>query len=148
VGQRTRIYTFVVAYVVLLIVGLGMPLRDARGMAAYRREHHPLALGIPASWRGKARDLSLNVVLFIPLGALGRRSLRRAGVSPLPALLAAIGGSMALSLAMETAQHFIPGRYSSFQDVLMNAGGATIGVAADMALAWLRRRRGLSVEDK
>jgi glycopeptide antibiotics resistance protein len=144
VRQRARIYVVVIAYVALLIVGLGMPLRDARGMAAYRREHHPLALGIPASWHGKARDLSLNVVLFIPLGALGRRSLQRAGVSPLPALLTAVGGSMALSLAMETAQHFIPGRYSSLLDVMMNAGGATVGVAADMALHALRRLRGLS----
>jgi glycopeptide antibiotics resistance protein len=144
VRHRARIYVFVIAYVVLLIVGLGMPLRDARGMAADRHEDHPLSLEIPASWRGKARDLSLNVVLFIPLGALGRRSLRHAGVARLPALLAAVGGSMALSVAMETAQHFIPGRYSSLLDVVMNAGGATIGVAGDIALSPLRRLRGLS----
>ena len=142
--QRARIYVLIVAYVVLLIVGLGMPFRDSRGMAAGPRQDHPLAIGIPAPWRGKARDLSLNVVLFIPLGVLGRRSLRHAGVAPLPALLATVGGSLALSLTMETAQQFIPGRYPSFVDVLMNAGGATIGVAADVALVPLRRLRGLS----
>lgn len=142
--QPARIYMLVIAYAVLLIVGLGMPLRESRGMAADRHQHHPLSLGIPASWRGKARDLSLNVVLFIPLGALGRRSLRHAGLAGLPALLATVGGSMALSLTMETVQHFIPGRYPSLLDVVMNGGGATMGIAADMALHPLRRLRGLS----
>jgi glycopeptide antibiotics resistance protein len=144
VKQRARIYVLVIAYVVLLIVALGMPFRDSRGMAADQRQHHPLALRIPAAWRGKARDLSLNVILFIPLGVLGRRSLRHAGVAPLPALLATVGGSMTLSLTMETVQHFIPGRYSSLLDVMMNAGGATMGVAADVALHPVRRLRGLS----
>jgi VanZ family protein len=124
----------VIAYAVMLIVGLGMPLRESRGMAADRHAPHPLSLEIPPSWRGKARDLSLNVLLFIPLGALGRRSLHHAGLARLPALLATIGGSMALSLTMETVQHFIPGRYPSLLDVVMNGGGAMMGVAADMAL--------------
>ena len=132
-----------VAYVVLLIVGLGMPLRDSRGAAAaYQRQHHALALDVPPSLRGKARDLSLNVILFIPLGVMGRRSLRRAGVAPLPALLAVVGGSLALSVTMETLQHFIAGRYSSVVDVLMNGAGATIGVAGDMAVHALTRLRG------
>lgn len=132
-----------IAYVLLLIVGLGMPLRDSRGRAAaYQRQHHALALDVPPSLRGKARDLSLNVILFIPLGLLGRRSLRRVGVAPLPALLAIVGGSVALSLTMETLQHYIPGRYSSLVDVMMNGGGATIGVAGDMAVHALSRFRG------
>lgn len=143
--RPAAVYLVTIAYVLLLVVGLAMPLRDSRGRAeAYRRQHHALSLGVPPSLRGKARDLSLNVVLFIPLGVLCRRSLRRAGAAPLPALLATVGGSMALSLSMETLQHFIPGRYSSLVDVLMNSGGAVIGMSADMAVHAVTRLRGLS----
>ena len=143
VRRPAGIHVLTVAYVLVLMVGLGMPLRDSRGAAAaYQRQHHALSLGVPRSLRGKERDLSLNVILFIPLGVLGRRSLRHAGVGPLPALLAAVGGSLALSLTMETLQHFIPGRYSSLVDVLMNGGGATLGVAGDMVVHALGRLRG------
>jgi len=38
--------------------------------------------------------------------------------------------------------HFIPGRYSSLVDVMMNGGGAAIGVAGDMAVHALSRLRG------
>jgi VanZ family protein len=145
VRRPATVYLVTLAYVLLLVVGLAMPLRDSRGRAeAYRRQHHALSLSVPPSLRGKARDLSLNLVLFIPLGVLGRRSLRHAGVAPLPALLATVGGITALSLSMETLQHFIPGRYSSLVDVLMNAGGAVVGVSADMTVHAVTRLRGLS----
>lgn len=145
VRRPTGVQVLAVAYVLLLIVALGMPFRDSRGAAAaYQRQHHALALEVPPSLRGKARDLSLNIVLFVPLGVLGRRSLRHAGVGSLPTLLAVVGGSVALSLTMETLQHYIPGRYSSIVDVMMNGGGATIGVAGDMAADALGRLRGLT----
>ena len=137
------IHVLTIAYVLALVVALGMPLRDPRGVAAaYQRYHDALALEVPPSFRAKARDLSLNVILFVPLGVLGRRSLRRAGVAPLPTLLVVVGGSLALSLTMETLQHFIPGRFSSLVDVLMNGGGAMIAVAGDMAVDALGRLRG------
>jgi VanZ family protein len=143
VRRRGTVHVAALAYILLLVAALAMPLRDSRGTAAaYRRQHTPLSLGVPRSLRGKARDLSLNVVLFIPLGVLGRRSLCRAGVAPVPALLATVGGGMALSLTMETLQYFIPGRYSSLVDVLMNSGGVTAGVAADMAIHGMSRLRG------
>jgi VanZ family protein len=145
VRRPFAVYLATLAYVLLLVVGLAMPLRDARGRAeAYQRQHHALSLDVPPSLRGKARDLSLNLLLFIPLGVLGRRSLRNAGVAPVPALLATVGGSMALSLSMETLQHFTPGRYSSLVDVLMNGGGAVIGASANMAVHAVARLRGLS----
>jgi VanZ family protein len=141
VSRPATIHVLTIAYVLALVVGLGMPLRDSRGLAAaYQR--YPQALEVPPSFRGKARDLSLNIILFVPLGVLGRRSLRRAGVAPLPTLLAVVGGSLALSLTMETLQHFIPGRFSSLVDVMMNGGGAMIAVAGDMAVDALGRLRG------
>jgi VanZ family protein len=63
-------------------------------------------------------------------------------VAPVPTLLAVVGGSLALSLTMETLQHFIPGRFSSLADVMMNGGGAIIAVAGDMAVDALGRLRG------
>jgi VanZ family protein len=144
VRRPAAVHVVTIAYVLLLVVGLAMPLRDSKGRAAaYQRQHHALSLSVPPSLRGKARDLSLNLVLFIPLGMLARRSLHHAGVAPLATLLATVGGSMALSLSMETLQHFIPGRYSSLVDVLMNSGGAVIGVSADMAVHAVTRLRGL-----
>jgi VanZ family protein len=38
--------------------------------------------------------------------------------------------------------HFIPGRYSSLVEVMMNGRGATIGVAGDIAVHALNRLRG------
>ena len=141
-SRPATIHVLTIAYVLALVVGLGMPLRDSRGLAAaYQRDHQALALEVPPSLRGKARDLSFNILLFVPLGVLGRRSLRHAGVAPLPTLLAVVGGSLVLSLTMETLQHFIPGRFSSLADVMMNGGGAIIAVAGDMAVDALGRFR-------
>ena len=141
--RLATIHVLTIAYVLALVVALGMPFRDPRGVAAaYQRHHEALALEAPPSFRGKARDISLNVILFVPLGVLGRRSLRHAGVAPLPTLLVVVGGSLALSFTMETLQHFIPGRFSSLVDVMMHGGGAMIAVAGDMVVDALGRLRG------
>jgi VanZ family protein len=141
VRRIVAVHVLALAYVALLIVALGVPLKESRGAAAYRRQHHALSLGMPPSLRARVRDASLNVILFIPLGILGRRSLRQSGVAPLPTLLVIVGGSMALSFTMEALQHVIPGRYSSLLDVMTNTAGATIGVTGGMAVqAWSRLR--------
>ena len=64
-----------------------------------------------------------NVLLFIPLGALLPFALR--GVPPSVLLL----GAATASLAIETTQYlFLPGRVPSLLDVLLNGGGAAIGL--------------------
>ena len=71
-----------------------------------------------------------NVLLFIPLGALLPLALR--GVPLSVFLLAATAGS----LAIEAAQYlYLPDRVPSLLDVLLNAGGAAIGLvlASDLA---------------
>ncbi len=135
-------HALALAYVAVLIVALGVPLTESRAAATYRRQHHTLSLGLPPTLRAGVRDASLNVLLFIPLGILGRRSLRRAGVAAVPTLLVIVGGSMALSLTMEALQHVIPGRYSSLVDVMTNSAGATLGATGAMAVqqAWGRLR--------
>src|SRR3546814_9053755 len=70
------------------------------------------------------RDTVMNTAGFVPLGLvlglwLGRRRLWR--WLALPAVLA-------VSLFLETSQMFIPNRYPSINDVIMNLLGGGLGV--------------------
>ena len=85
--------------------------------------------------RGVA-DAVLNVFLFMPLGlALAYRGLD---------LLRAVPLGAALSIAIELAQLFIPGRDSSLGDVVTNTLGTAAGVLAwrlaPPLFAWIQRR--------
>lgn len=75
--------------------------------------------------RGLA-DAILNVVLFMPLGLLLGARIR----SRVVAYVFAIG----ISTGIEFAQVFIPGRDSSFADIVYNGLGAVVGVG--LARAW------------
>jgi len=75
---------------------------------------------------GWQADLLLNVVLFLPLGFVGRRIRGRASGGIERWFL--LGG--ACSLGIEAAQLFLAGRYPTATDVLANALGAGVG-------AWL-----------
>lgn len=76
-------------------------------------------------------DLVQNVVLFVPLGFFvafaGGRALVWGGV---------------LSLGVEIAQEFIPGRFPSVLDLATNGLGAVIGGGAYRALASMMSRSG------
>jgi hypothetical protein len=86
------------------------------------------------SWRPQLPDLLRNLLLFAPLGAaLALRGLRRG-----PTVLLAA----ALSLAVESAQLFVPGRSPALFDVIGNAGGALAGHAL---AGWAARWRAPSV---
>ena len=96
-----------------------------------------------------ATDITLNVVAYLPLGALLAVALSaRCGAgtaAALATLLAAL-----LSLALEHAQVFLPSRIASNLDLAANAAGAAAGAlaawlctlpaVADNPLARLRRR--------
>jgi glycopeptide antibiotics resistance protein len=72
-------------------------------------------------------DTIQNILLFAPLGYLSaaganggsRRGLLQAGLA-----------CLALSVAVETAQAWIPGRFPSCWDVLFNAAGGILGARA------------------
>ena len=75
---------------------------------------------------------ALNLLMFVPLGALLHHEARRRAVSlPVVMLLAGTAGLL-ISLAVEYAQAFLPSRDSSLFDVLANTTGALIGVTADL----------------
>jgi hypothetical protein len=66
-------------------------------------------------------DVILNVLLFVPLGI----GMAMAGTSAKRAVVAALG----ISLLVETAQLFIPGRDSSLGDLITNTIGGALGYA-------------------
>ena len=95
-----------------------------------------------------ATDIALNVVAYVPFGAMlliGLRS-RCAGFS---ACLLAITLATLLSLTLESVQLFLPARIASNLDLLANAAGAAIGAIGAwlLALAPTARRHRLIRSD-
>ena len=71
-------------------------------------------------------DVVLNVLAYVPLGALACLYFRQA-TSTAGAVLQATALGAAFSFAMESLQLFVPNRIASIYDVLANAGGALWG---------------------
>lgn len=90
-----------------------------------------LAAPIPRYWT--RFDVAINVLGYLPLGAMLALSALRSGRSRqafwLPVLLA--GG---LSLIMEALQSFLPARVPSREDWLFNTLGAALGAVVTVAL--------------
>lgn len=71
-------------------------------------------------WWWPGVGFALNLIMFVPLGyALGRAARRRGATIVMAAL--------AVSLSIEVAQVFLPGRHASAMDVLANTLGAYLG---------------------
>ena len=123
----------------MLYIGLLLPLLL---MPIPRLHAHPRAYlrEFPVEIRALAKDVVLNVLVFVPLGwlltqALGRRPIPAPWVIGIVTCFAAI-----LSLTVETTQYFIPSRYSSIVDVLANTAGAFFGAVVGLASLGRRRR--------
>jgi hypothetical protein len=82
-------------------------------------------------------DLAVNVLGYIPYGFLCVAALyprTRGAIAFAVALLSAA----ALSVALETAQNYLPTRFASNVDVLSNIAGAALGAAAGLRFTpWL-----------
>jgi len=80
-----------------------------------------------------ASDIVLNIVAYLPFGALLYVALQPK-LSPAGALWLAILLSAALSFTLESIQMFLPARIASNVDLLTNIIGAAIGALAAKAL--------------
>ena len=87
-----------------------------------------------------AFDVMLNITAYIPLGGMLAALLRqRARVGAfrithnVQVWLFTVATSAGLSLGFELLQAFVPGRVSSFVDLLANAAGAGVGAALVLA---------------
>jgi VanZ family protein len=75
-----------------------------------------------------------NFVGYMPLGALVYASALRQGRGPLVAGLIACALPSALSWVMEFTQHFLPARYPSLMDWVLNSLGAGAGLSLAIAV--------------
>jgi VanZ family protein len=122
----TPVRSILVVYLCLIAVAVSYPLGPSRPSHKLRW----LSDAKPVHTDALARDVAINVGLFLPVGLLAGRAF---GVSASALMLIALGGGVA-SVGIETAQHlFLPWRYSSWVDVLSNTAGAGLGAGA----AWL-----------
>jgi VanZ family protein len=82
-------------------------------------------------WWTSRGDVLGNIVLFIPLGALAQWVLEVWKAPRAAALLTMLAGG-AIALGLQVAQLFVPERDAELADVLWNAVGLALGVAAAM----------------
>ena len=97
--------------------------------------------------RWTASDAAFNVLAYVPLGA-ALLIAWPAGWSRTRKIVITLVLASVLSVAMETAQMWLPTRYASVFDTLANLSGAAIGallgallIAFEPLLAWLNRSR-------
>ncbi len=91
----------------------------------------------PRYWSGF--DVALNLVGYMPLGALLVLLVLRSTQRSAPVLIATLCAA-ALALSMESLQSYLPQRVASREDWLLNSAGATVGALLALALAragWL-----------
>jgi len=127
---------FLVVYVLLVAYASLYPLSGWRdqGASAFAFLSSPWPRWVTTF------DLLANVLGYLPFGALCTLALhpRLRGLSAVA--VAAISG-VALSVALEAAQSFLPARVASNLDVLANTAGALAGgIAGTLAAPWLLGR--------
>jgi VanZ family protein len=76
----------------------------------------------------------VNLLGYLPLGALLMIAARRSGLGLLPALALAIGAPALLSASAEVLQNFLPRRHPSLKDLAMNSLGAAVGALLALGL--------------
>ena len=85
-------------------------------------------------WWTSRGDVLGNVVLFLPLGALGQWVMQLWVGRRAAAVLVMVAGT-AVALGLQVAQIYVPERDAELADVLWNAAGLLLGVLARLAPA-------------
>jgi len=148
-ARHSNLARFLLAAYVLLVAYASLyPL------SGWREPGAPLLAFLVAPWPRyvTAFDLAANFLGYVPFGMLCALALYPRETAGRTVLAAFLTGA-ALSLALETAQGYLPARIPSNVDVLANVAGAVAGGVAGARMArWLleagplRRLRGAALE--
>ena len=144
-GRRRWLAALLVAYCGLILYATLRPFRfgwPADLFAGSRRyEWIPFTYPCPRHGVLCPWDKSVNLLAFVPLGVLlALLSGGTSGRTPAARLWRATAWGAALSLGIEITQVFLPTRYPSSVDLLMNALGTCLG--AFLAIRPWRGSRG------
>jgi VanZ family protein len=134
-STKTTAWPLALAYLVLVVYASLFPFEGWRnqGLSAFEF----LSAALPRYWTGF--DVFVNVLGYVPLGLLLALALALR-LPTLWALSVAILVCSAVSLALEAAQTYLPGRVPSNLDWSLNTGGAGLGAIASHLLqrcGWL-----------
>jgi len=128
-GQRSSATPLAWIYAALIVYASLYPFSDWRLSGV-----SPWAFLVLPWWRWwTAFDLVSNLVGYMPLGALAFGAMVRTGSSARRAFAVTLILGVALSLALETLQNFLPNRVASNVDLALNSAGTAIGAL----LAWV-----------
>jgi len=123
VRHRIAIICCAIAIGVVALWPLDFSLEFARGFSSR-------VAGLGTSVLPEGRDVFLNLALFMPLGAM----MRRSGATNVTASLLI---AFALSCSIELLQVFQASRIISLVDIGLNTGGASVGYVAHAGLTRL-----------
>jgi VanZ family protein len=85
------------------------------------------------TWTGRG-DIISNIMLYVPFGVFAVCAINKIIRAPFRIAGAVLAGT-SLSFAMELAQYFVAGRFSSLADVYCAAAGSLLGALAGCALS-------------
>ncbi|WP_284620085.1 VanZ family protein [Aquabacterium humicola] len=89
-------------------------------------------------WTGRG-DVIGNIVLFVPLAAIGQLALRESRWTPGLGAVVVLSGGTVLAFALQVLQIAVPARNAALSDVLWNAVGLALGLAIAASIEPLRR---------
>lgn len=138
-AHRSSAIPLALLFAALIIYASLYPFADWRWPGGLRGLEW-LLLPMPP-WRDRF-DIVANLLGYLPLGALIYLAGVRSGGRPWAVWLAAVAGAALLSWVLEVSQHFLPGRFPSALDWLLNAAGAVLGAtlgALTQALRLIQR---------
>jgi VanZ family protein len=129
--HRSSASPLALAYGALVLYASLFPFADWRWPAG---QSLTTLLALPwPPWRDPF-DWWVNLLGYLPLGALLMIAARRSGLGMLPSLLIAVGAPTLLSAGAEVLQNFLPRRHPSLKDLAMNSLGAAVGALLALAV--------------
>jgi VanZ family protein len=127
--HKTAAWPLAIIYVALIVYASLYPFVEWRNQGIAPWEF--LRAALPKYWTGF--DVGINVVGYVPLGALVALTVIRTRFSRFPVLVATLSGAL-ISLFMEALQGYLPSRVASREDWLLNMAGTLLGACVAKVL--------------